>query len=145
VHASLETADIARRLNRPFAYVFTFVPASGQDEPKMREHLEDAGFAVAPKGLGDRRREYADAIADGSTVQEIRPNSTSANEVKACEQIRSITIMERTSQQAFFREAIDLAFHRARVQVLGRAGAGREGEAREVGEGRTKKATESAP
>ncbi len=26
------------------------------------------------------------------------------------EQIRSITIMERTSQQAFFREAIDLAF-----------------------------------
>ncbi len=26
------------------------------------------------------------------------------------EQIRQITIMERTSQQAFFREAIDLAF-----------------------------------
>jgi chromosome partitioning protein len=83
VHASLETADIARRLKRPFAYVFTFVPSSGQDEPKMREALEDAGLTVAPKGLGDRRREYADAIASGSTVQEMKPGSASAAEVKA--------------------------------------------------------------
>src|SRR5262245_57130281 len=39
VHASLETVDIARRLKKHFAYVFTFVPATGQDEPKMREAL----------------------------------------------------------------------------------------------------------
>lgn len=83
VHASLETADIARRLNKPFAYVLTFVPSSGQDEPKMREALEDAGLTVAPKGLGDRRREYADAIAGGTTVQEMKPGSASAAEVKA--------------------------------------------------------------
>jgi chromosome partitioning protein len=83
IHASLETVDIARRLKRPFAYVFTFVPATGQDEPKMREALEDAGLTVAPKGLGDRRREYAEAIASGSTVQEMKPNSASAAEVKA--------------------------------------------------------------
>jgi chromosome partitioning protein len=83
VHASLDTAEIARRLNRPFAYVFTFVPPTGQDEPKMREALEDAGFTVAPKGLGDRRKEYAEAIASGSTVQEMKPGSVSAAEVKA--------------------------------------------------------------
>jgi chromosome partitioning protein len=83
VHASLETADIARRLKKPFAYVFTFVPSTGQDEPKMREALEDAGVTVAPKGLGDRRKEYAEAIVSGSTVQEMKPGSTSAAEVKA--------------------------------------------------------------
>jgi chromosome partitioning protein len=83
VHASLETVDIARRLKKPFAYVFTFVPPTGQDEPKMREALEDAGLTVAPKGLGDRRKEYAEAIASGSTVQETKPGSMSAAEVKA--------------------------------------------------------------
>ena len=83
VHASLETADIARRLKKPFAYVFTFVPSTGKDEAEMRENLEDEGITVAPKGLGDRRKEYAEAIADGSTVQEMKPSSTSATEVKA--------------------------------------------------------------
>jgi hypothetical protein len=79
LHASLET----RRLKKPFAYVFTFVPSTGQDEPKMREVLEDKGLMVAPKGLGDRRKEYAEAIANGSAVQETKPGSTSAAEVKA--------------------------------------------------------------
>jgi chromosome partitioning protein len=83
LHASLETADVAKRLKKPFAYVFTFVPGTGQDEAKMRRDLEDEGVTVAPKGLGDRRKEYAEAIANGSTVQEMKPGSVSASEIRA--------------------------------------------------------------
>lgn len=87
IHKSLETADAARRLNKPFAYVFTFVPPTGSDAQKMRDELEEAGFVVAQKGevlgLGDRRKEFADAIRDGVTVQEMDPHSKSAREVKA--------------------------------------------------------------
>jgi chromosome partitioning protein len=83
LHASLETADVARRLKKPFAYIFTFVPPTGQDEAKMREALEDSGLTVAPKGLGDRRKEYGEAIANGSTVQEMKAGSASAIEVRA--------------------------------------------------------------
>jgi cellulose biosynthesis protein BcsQ len=48
----------------------------------VREDLEQEKFTVAPGGLGDRRKEYADAILDGTTVQEKDPHSKSAKEVR---------------------------------------------------------------
>ena len=83
LHSGLETADVAKRLKKPMAFVFTFVPSTGTDADRMRDKLEDNGFTVAPKGLGDRRKEYAEAIADGTTVQEAKSNSASAIEVRA--------------------------------------------------------------
>ena len=82
LHASLETADAARRLRKPAAYVLTFVPSSGKDAQRMRDDLEDHDHVVAPSGLGDRRKDFADAIADGVGVQEIKPDSASAQEVR---------------------------------------------------------------
>ena len=81
LHASLETADAARRLQKPAAYVLTFVPSSGKDAQRMRDDLEDHDHVVAPSGLGDGR-DFADAIADGVGVQEIKPDSASAQEVR---------------------------------------------------------------
>ena len=83
LHSGLETADVAKRLKKPMAFVFTFVPGTGADAQQMREKLENNGFTVAPKGLGDRRKEYAEAIANGTTVQEAKPDSASATEIRA--------------------------------------------------------------
>ena len=80
LRSGLETADVAKRLKKPMAFVFTFVEGTGADAQQMREKLENNGFAVAPKGLGDRRKEYAEAIANGTTVQEAKPDSASATE-----------------------------------------------------------------
>jgi chromosome partitioning protein len=52
LHSSLETADAAKRLGKPFAYVLTFVPGTAKDESRVREALEDGGFTVAPEALG---------------------------------------------------------------------------------------------
>jgi chromosome partitioning protein len=79
---SIETADAARRANKPFAYVFTFVPGTGQHCAQMRDTLEDANLTVAPGGIGDRPKEFADAIENGQTVQERNPNGKSAGEIR---------------------------------------------------------------
>jgi chromosome partitioning protein len=82
LHASLETAGAARRLQKPAAYVLTFVPSTGTDAQRMRDRLEGHGYVVAPSGLGDRRKDYAEAMADGVGIQEIRPDGASAQEVR---------------------------------------------------------------
>jgi chromosome partitioning protein len=82
LHKSLETAAAAKRLDKPMAYVLTFVPPTGSDAERVRDDLEQEKFTVAPGGLGDRRKEYADAILDGTTVQEKDPHSKSAKEVR---------------------------------------------------------------
>ena len=82
LQASIETADTARRLKKPYAYVFTFVPSTGQDTANMRDTLEGEGLVVAPGGLGDRRKEFGKAIEEGRTVQELGPESKSAREVR---------------------------------------------------------------
>jgi len=82
LQASIETADAARRLKKPYAYIFTFVPSTGTDALKMREALEDEGLVVAPVGLGDRRKEYALAVENGQTAWELNPKSKSAGEVR---------------------------------------------------------------
>ncbi len=83
LQASVETADAARRLKKPYAFVFTFVPSTGSDAANMRDTLEDADLVVAPEGLGDRRKEFGLAIETGRTVQELNPDSKSAAEVRA--------------------------------------------------------------
>ena len=82
LHKSFETVGAAERLGRRFAYVFTFVPPTGTRR-QMRKTLERDGCAVAPGGLGDRRKEFADAIRDGVTVREMDPDSKSAKEMAA--------------------------------------------------------------
>jgi chromosome partitioning protein len=79
----IETADAARRANKPFAYIFTFVPATGQQTAQMRDTLEDANLTIVPGGIGDRPKEFADAIENGQTVQERNPNGKSAGEICA--------------------------------------------------------------
>jgi chromosome partitioning protein len=81
LHSGLETADAARRLKKPSAFVLTFVPPAGKDADRVRDALEEQDFVVAPGGLGSRK-EYADAIASGLTVQETKPGSTSAAEIR---------------------------------------------------------------
>ena len=80
---SIETADAARRASKPFAYIFTFVPATGQQTAQMRDTLEDANLTIVPGGIGDRPKEFADAIENGQTVQERNPNGKSAGEIRA--------------------------------------------------------------
>ena len=66
-----------------FAYIFTFVPATGQQTAQMRDTLEDANLTIVPGGIGDRPKEFADAIENGQTVQERNPNGKSAGEICA--------------------------------------------------------------
>jgi chromosome partitioning protein len=82
LHSSLETADAARRLKKPSAFVLTLVPSTGKDAEETRDALEEQGFVVAPFVLGDRRKDYADAVASGLTVQEMAPQSKSATEIR---------------------------------------------------------------
>ena len=49
----------------------------------MRDTLEDANLTVVPGGIGDRPKEFADAIENGQTVQERNPNGKSAGEIRA--------------------------------------------------------------
>ena len=81
LHSSLETADAARSLKKPLAFVLTFVPPKGKDTDRFRDALEEKGFVVAPYGLGDRK-DYADAIACGLTAQEMTSQSKPAAEIR---------------------------------------------------------------
>ena len=56
-----------------FAYIFTFVPATGQQTAQMRDTLEDANLTVVPGGMGTAQRSSRDAIENGQTVQERNP------------------------------------------------------------------------
>ena len=83
LHASLETADAARRLHKPVglrADVCTVQRARTLSGCATIWRMHD--HVVAPSGLGDRRKDFADAIADGVGVQEIKPDSASAQEVR---------------------------------------------------------------
>ena len=48
----IEAADAARRASKSFAYIFTFVPATGRQSAQMRDTLEDANLTVVPGGMG---------------------------------------------------------------------------------------------
>ena len=62
-------------------YVLTFIPSKGSREEEARDALEEAGHAVAPGGFG-LLIDFADAIAAGQTVQEWKPTSKAAEQVR---------------------------------------------------------------
>lgn len=80
--ASDETLKIVHRLERRYAYVMTFLPATGNRGDQARDALRAEGFAVAPGGTGDRKT-YMDAVAAGSSVQEMEPKGKAAAEIAA--------------------------------------------------------------
>ena len=80
--ASAETLGTVQRLGRRYAYVLTFVPATGGRANEAREALQGEGHPVAPVGMGDRKS-FADAVVAGSSVQEREPKGKAAAEIAA--------------------------------------------------------------
>ena len=81
IAASAETLATVRRLGKRYVYVLTFIPSKGSREEEARDALEEEGHAVAPGGLG-LLIDFADAIAAGQTVQEWKPTSKAAEQVR---------------------------------------------------------------
>jgi chromosome partitioning protein len=82
IAASGETLATVKRLGKPYAYVLTFLPATGGREEEAREALEEEGHTVAPGGLS-QLFDYSDAITAGQTAQELKPNGKAAEQVRA--------------------------------------------------------------
>jgi chromosome partitioning protein len=82
IPASAETLATVRRLEKHYAYVLTFIPSSGNREEEAREALEEEGHTVVPGGLGNFV-DFADALAAGQTVQELKSGGKAAEQVRA--------------------------------------------------------------
>lgn len=82
IGASAETLGVVQRLKRRYAYVLTFIPATGSRAGEAREALEEAGHPVAPGGIG-LRASFVEAITAGKTVQETEPRGKAAGEIRA--------------------------------------------------------------
>ena len=80
IPASADTLAAVNRLRKAYAYVLTFIQG-GRDE-EAREVLEAEGHTVAPGGLS-LLVDFADAIAASKSVQEHKPNSKAAEQVRA--------------------------------------------------------------
>jgi chromosome partitioning protein len=80
--SSGKTVGAIHRLNRPYAYVLTFLQRSGKQTEEAREALEEHGHAVAPGGISDLK-DYEDAIGTGKTVYEVKSDGKAAREIKA--------------------------------------------------------------
>jgi chromosome partitioning protein len=79
--SSGKTVGIIHRLNRPYAYVLTFLQRSGKQAEEAREGLEEDGHVVAPGGISDLK-DYEEAIESGKTVYEIKRDGKAADEIK---------------------------------------------------------------
>jgi hypothetical protein len=80
---SIETADAVRRASKPFAYIFTFVPARGQQTAQMRDTLEDANLTVVPSGMGTAQRSSRTLLKTARRFRSATPNGKSAGEIRA--------------------------------------------------------------
>ncbi len=84
VTASVETLATIQRLERPYAYVFTFVEGKGGPK-RVADFSEDfgaEGHPVCPSYVS-RAQVYADAIGEGKTVVESSRKSKAAEEIGA--------------------------------------------------------------
>lgn len=79
--ASAETLAAAHRLDKPYAYVLTFIEPTGGKAKEARAALLDAGHPVA-EGEISRRQVFVDAVASGKTAAEIEPKGKGAAEIK---------------------------------------------------------------
>ncbi|MGA7328486.1 MAG: ParA family protein [Rhodomicrobium sp.] len=97
--ASAETLASVNRLNKPYAYVLTFIPSTGGRTEEARDALEEEGHTVAPGGLG-QLVDFADAIAAGTTVQELKPQGRAAEQVRALWKWLEKQLKERAKDDA---------------------------------------------
>jgi chromosome partitioning protein len=81
--ASRPTLAAIRRLEKPYAYVLTFVEASAPRAANdAEEFLRDEGCEVCPHRIA-RRQIYIDAVAAGHSVMEDEPRGKAAAEIAA--------------------------------------------------------------
>jgi chromosome partitioning protein len=98
ITASSETLAAVNRLGKAYAYILTFLPSSGNREEEARDALEEGGHRVAPGGLG-QLVDYADALAAGQTVQELKPNGKAAEQVRALWKWTEKALHEQASER----------------------------------------------
>jgi chromosome partitioning protein len=98
VNASAETLAAVQRLGKAYAYVLTFIPATGIRELEAREALEAEGHTVAPGGLG-QLNDFMDALEAGQTVQEWNPNGKAAVQVRQLWKWTEAKLHERTGER----------------------------------------------
>lgn len=82
ITASGETLGVVHRLHKLYAYVLTFIPATGSRADEARLALEEAGHNVSKTGMG-LRNVYQDAVVLGESAQEREPKGKAAAEIAA--------------------------------------------------------------
>ena len=79
---TVETIDAATRLGKKHCYVMNFLPPSDQNIfLAAKEHLENAGFYVAPVAI-PQLDAFPLAFMSGQSVTEYEPDGLAAKEIR---------------------------------------------------------------